>query len=64
MNKRPLTHVGALLEGQPLTLAKLIGMDIWPVQVQLPDDDLAVNVTARQLIQIRKKKRGKIITKL
>ena len=49
VNKRPLTHVGALLEGQPLTPAKLIGMDIWPVEVQLPDDDLAVNVTARQL---------------
>ena len=28
VNKRPLTHVGALLEGQPLTPAKLIGMDI------------------------------------
>ena len=46
---RPLTHVSALLEGQPLTLVKIIGLDIWPVEVQLPDDDLEVNFTARQL---------------
>ena len=46
MNKRPLTHVGVMLEGQPLTPAKLIGIGIWPVEAQLPDNNLEVNVTA------------------
>ena len=51
VNKRPLTHVGALSEGQPLTPAKLLGMDVWPSERDLPDvcDGLDVNLSARQM---------------
>ena len=50
VNKRQLTQVGALGEGQPLTPAALIGMDVWPGDVENPDE-ADVNQSAQQLTQ-------------
>ena len=50
VNKRPLTHVGALDEGQPLTYAALIGTDVWPGDLDDPDE-ADVIPSARQFAQ-------------